>query len=265
MIFSRIIYSAILVGIVAGLVLSGLQVVTLNPVIFAAESFEVEAPVAASGVDGHAGHSHDHASAEGQAGSGHAHDPDEWAPEDGLERTAYTFLANILAGTGFAAVLFALMSHFWLARRRDISLRQGALWGLAGYLALFVAPAIGLPPEIPGVIAAPIEHRQLWWAFTAISVAAGLCLFAFAPLKFKALGLLFLVVPYLVGAPHDQGPMFQHPDPAAVLALTELHQQFVMLSAMVNLVFWLILGLACRLAFNRWFRSIPLSDDYAHA
>jgi predicted cobalt transporter CbtA len=81
----------------------------------------------------------------------------------------------------------------------------------------------------------------------------------------KALGLLFLALPYIVGAPHTPGAMFQHPDPAAVEALVDLHQQFVLISGITNLVFWLLLGLACHLAFNRWYRKVPLADDFAHA
>jgi cobalt transporter subunit CbtA len=252
MIFSRIIYSAILIGIVTGVALSCLQVINLNPIIFAAETYEVEQAIAGSAAGDHSSHDH-------------AHDADTWSPADGVERTAYTFFANVLASTGFAAILLALMSQFWLAHKRDISWPQGLLWGLAGYLALFVAPAIGLPPEIPGALAAPVEHRQLWWALTAVSVSIGLGLFAFAPTRFKAPGLLFLVIPYVVGAPQSQGPMFQHPDPAAVAALTDLHQQFVVISGITNLVFWLLLGVACRLAFNRWFRRIVMSEDYAQA
>jgi cobalt transporter subunit CbtA len=258
MIFSRIIYSAILIGIVTGAVLSCLQIVSLNPIIFAAESYELEgqAVSATSGDDGHSDHSPDHS---------HSHDAEAWAPADGIERTAYTFLSNVLASTGFAAMLLALMSQFWLSRNRQISGIQGALWGLAGFAALFLAPAIGLPPEIPGVIAAPVEHRQIWWVFAAASVAIGLGIFVFTPAKIKALGLLFLALPYVVGAPHIDGPMFQHPDPAVVDALVYLHQQFVVISGIANLVFWVLLGLGCRLAFNRWLRNVPLPDDYAHA
>jgi predicted cobalt transporter CbtA len=101
--------------------------------------------------------------------------------------------------------------------------------------------------------------------FAASSVAIGLGIFAFTPAKIKALGLFFLAIPYIVGAPQVQGPMFQHPDPAAVQALVYLHQQFVVTSGVTNLVFWLLLGLGCRLAFNRWLRNSPLPDEYAPA
>lgn len=250
MIFSRIIYSAILVGLVTGVLLSSLQIASLKPVILAAEAYEIGAGESATGngVEAHSDH-------------GHEHDEDAWAPADGLERTAYTLLANILLSTGFAAIMLALMNLSWLARKRNISWSQGSLWGLAGFTALFLAPALGLPPEIPGVTSAPVEHRQLWWLLTALSVAIGLGIFAFTAVRIKALGLLFLVIPYVVGAPRVDGSMFRHPDPNAAQALVYLHQQFVVISGITNLVFWLVLGLACRYAFYRWLRNLPISDD----
>jgi cobalt transporter subunit CbtA len=251
MIFSRIIYSAILVGFVAGVLLTSLQIASLNPIIFAAENYQLDATETATGSgDGHSGHNHEH-------------DDEAWLPEDGLERTAYTLFANILAGTGFAAMVLALMCQFWLTRKPDISWSQGSLWGLAGFTALFLAPAIGLPPEIPGMVAAAVEHRQMWWALCALSVAIGLGIFAFAPVRVKALGLLFLLIPYIVGAPQVDAPMFMHPDPSVVQALVDLHRRFVVSSAISNLVFWLVLGLACRFAFNRWLRNIPIVNDCA--
>jgi cobalt transporter subunit CbtA len=253
MIFSRIIYSAILIGIVTGALLSCLQILGVNPIIFAAETYEI----VDAETDGKA--VHDHA----DQSPGHSHEA--WAPEDGAERTAYTFLSNMSASIGFAAIMLAIMALFWLPKKRRITWTQGSLWGLAGFTALYLAPGIGLPPEIPGVLASPIEHRQIWWTLTALSVAIGLGVIAFSAVKFKFLGLPFLAIPYIVGAPHNDGPLFGHPDPTAVSALTELHQQFILTSGITNLVFWLILGLACTFAFNRWFRKVELTDDYAAA
>ncbi len=151
MIFSRIIYSSIVIGLVAGMLLTSLQIAGLKPIIVEAERFETLATEMPAG-HGNSGH------------SDHAHGDDFWAPAQGLERNAYSFLANVLASTGFAAIVLALMSQFQLPRKANISWGQGSLWGLAGFATLFLAPAIGLPPEIPGAVSAALEHRQLWWA-----------------------------------------------------------------------------------------------------
>ncbi|KEA63040.1 hypothetical protein ADIMK_2564 [Marinobacterium lacunae] len=42
-----------------------------------------------------------------------------------------------------------------------------------------------------------------------------------------------------------EGPLFINEDPNAVLALSELHTQFIFASTLNNLVFWLVAGLMC--------------------
>jgi cobalt transporter subunit CbtA len=247
MIFTRIIYSAVGIGLLTGLLLSLMQIVSVDPIIFAAEGFEVEAP--ASAPEGHEGHSHDHSG---------------WAPADGVERTFYTVLSNISAAIGFAAVMLALMNLFAVLGQAGFKPVHSLLWGLAGFAALYLAPGIGLPPEIPGIEAAPTEHRQAWWLLTVASVATGLGILALTPLRYKAICILFFAIPYLVGAPHPQGPLFVHPDPAAVTALMELHQRFIVSSGIVNLLFWIALGLACGYAFNRWFRPVLMANESAN-
>ncbi len=144
MIFRRIIYTALFVGCIAGLLLSAAQIITVNPILFAAEAFESEKPVNES-----VAHLHD---------DGHSHHHGEgWAPEDGVERTGFTIFSNISAGIGFAAMLLALMSQVQCQGFTQLSVSKGVLWGLGGFVAVFVAPAIGLPPEIPGIEAAALE------------------------------------------------------------------------------------------------------------
>ena len=254
MIFSRIIYSSIVIGLLAGMLLTSLQIAALNQIIFEAERYEAHSAETLSGHGDHGQSDHDHSA---HAEDGHA--GDTGAAAEGLERAAYSFLANVLASTGFAAIMLALMNQFQLPGKGDVSWGQSGLWGLAGFATLFLAPAIGLPPEIPGALSAPLEHRQLWWALAVLSVAIGLGIFAFAGARFKALGVLFLMAPYIVGAPQVDTPMFQHGDPSVTQTLINLHQQFVVISTIVNLIFWLSLGLGCRFAFNRWFRGLALS------
>ncbi|MGK0500601.1 MAG: cobalt transporter subunit CbtA [Oceanicoccus sp.] len=241
MLFRRIILAALLVGLVAGLVLSLAQITAVNPIIFAAETFEVEEVSAEP--------SHNHAS--------HDHGEEEWAPADGAERTGYTVAANVSAGVGFAAIMLALMSQLQLQGIARVTTLKGLAWGLGGFIAFFVAPGIGLPPEIPGIEAAPVEHRQTWWLFAVISVGTGLLVLSLAPWKLKALGLGLAALPYLVNIPHHDGPAFAHPDAEAVATLAQLHQEFIIASGFSNFAFWLVLG-----ALSAWLlKRLVLTDE----
>lgn len=234
MIFRRTIFSSLFVGLLAGLILSLFQVLTINPIIFEAESFEIE-------------QAHDHAS--------HDHSEGMWAPSDGIERTVYTVMANAAAGIAFSAILLSLMSQLQLQRVTRLSLIKGAGWGVAGFLVFFVAPGIGLPPEIPGVDAQAIEHRQVWWLLAVISAAAGLLLIAFTPVKFKVAGAVALALPYLIAAPRHEGATFLHPDAEVVATLTRLHHDFIITSGIGSLAFWLVLGVISAWVLNSWILS----------
>ena len=142
------------------------------------------------------------------------HDQDEgdgggkaWTPGDGAERTAYTLLANISAGIGFLGNFTCLDESVpALHRSRRLGWVQGSLWGLAGFSAIYLcSPGLDFPPEIPGFEAAPIQNRQLWWVFTVTSVSIGLGILAFTAIRVKAIGLVFLAMPYVIGAPGAGG------------------------------------------------------------
>lgn len=248
MLFRRIITVALLVGVVAGLLYSALQISTVNPIIFQAETFEIPA-------------AHDHGA---DAIAGHSHEADEWAPEDGTERNLYTLFANVAAAIGFCAILLALMAQLQLQGVARITPLKGLLWGFGGYVTFFVAPTIGMPPEIPGMEAPAIESRQWWWAAVVLGVGVGLLLLAFAPGKWKLLGVVSALVPYALQIPHLGGTMvFSHPDPATVNALIQLHQKFVMYTSLSNLAFWLVMGGLCAYALRRWIVSGSHDADLA--
>ena len=118
---------------------------------------------------------------------------------------------------------------------RALGWRSGLLWGLAGYLVFFVAPSLGLPPEVPGTEAARLTDRQMWWLMTAFSTAAGLSFVVFGrTLAIRMLGVVLLFVPHLVGAPQAQF----HGSTAPV----ELVDSFIYATVLTNLVLWLSLG-----------------------
>ena len=116
-----------------------------------------------------------------------------------------------------------------------IEAREGLLWGLGGFTAFTLSPALGLPPELPGTIAADLASRQAWWAFAALGAAGGLAVLAFGRGWWRLpAGLTLLVLPHAVGAPHVDA--FGGAVPA------ELAAQFVAKSIVVSAIFWAVLG-----------------------
>ena len=143
-VFLRIGLSAIIAGVLSGLLLTALQAYKVAPLILAAESYE------------HAATAHDH----GEAGA--------WAPQGTIERPAFRLATNMLAGVGFALLLSAALA----LRDRRVDWRKGLAWGLAGYAAFTLAPALGMPPELPGMVAGDLAARQAWWVGTVAATAA---------------------------------------------------------------------------------------------
>lgn len=171
----------------------------------------------------------------------HGHEHGGWKPENGAERTFFSALANISMAVAFGLLLSAAMtlrgvSHGW---------RGALLWGAAGYAVFFLAPSLGLPPEVPGTAAAPLGERQVWWLLTVAATAGGLALLALAPRwPLKLAGVALLLAPHLVGAPQ---PLVH-----ASAAPAELAQSFIYATAFANAVFWLALGALSGFFFKKF-------------
>jgi cobalt transporter subunit CbtA len=230
--FRNVVFLAALAGLCAGLVMTVLQVTTTVPLILQAETFEGAEPTSHDHGAAVAPHSHDAAVA--------AHEHDGWAPADGLERTAYTALANVVTGIGFALLLVVASE----LAGGITTLRQGLLWGFAGFAVFTLAPGLGLPPELPAMPAADLVARQIWWIGTVAATAGGLALVAFGRSgRLAVVGIVLLVVPHLIGAPQP----LSHDTPVP----EGLHHQFVVAVTVSNLVFWAVLGIATALLRNR--------------
>ncbi len=224
--------AAAISGVVAGIAFTGLQAFKVMPLIWQAEAFE-----SAPG-NSDPGHSHG-----APALNTHSHGDegdDTWAPADGIERIAFTLLANVLIGIGFALLLCAAFTLYG-----QVDWRKGLLWGLLGYTIFQLAPAFGLPPELPGMRSAPVNDRQIWWVAAVAATAGGLALIFLAKQGiWKAVGIALIALPHMIGAPH---PHFD--GPGALPA--ELAASFVSASLITNLLFWLLLGGVSAFAFNR--------------
>ncbi len=153
---------------------------------------------------------------------------------DQMSRHIGTVAMNLITYTGFALVLVA---GFAFANRfgHVIDARQGALWGLMGFISLHLAPAFGLPPELPGTVGADLQPRQIWWSATALATAIGIALIAYrkGPVLVAA-GIVLIALPHLIGAPQI--------DTYFGTAPPELASHFVTRSLGVAALSWIALG-----------------------
>ncbi len=242
MVFRKVVYYSILIGIVAGLVLTAAQRLQVVQIIFAAEVYE------STSID-----------AESGGADNHTH----WSPETGFERTVLTAFSNVLTAIGYALILLSVMLavQTWSPGKPNRLTWQRALgWSLAGYAIFWLAPSLGLPPEIPLQNAAELQDRQVWWVICVVCTAAGLGGLAFAPTPWRWLAPLVIAVPYLIGAPHPEGPMFLGQTPESTRALEALAADFVYAAAIVNAVFWLVLGSLVTWSGVRISRSMATAD-----
>ncbi len=211
--FSRILISGLFAGAAAGLITALLQLYFVQPVLLHAELYE-------SGELVHFG---------ADAVSAHPELPGFDAVRDGL-----SIVFTMLTYTGYALVLVALMS---MAERQghEVTARNGLMWGLAGFIAFHFAPGMSLAPEVPGVAAADVGVRQIWWTITVAAAGVAMWLIAFGGnLVSYLVAALLLMAPHVVGAPEPE--TFSGPVP------TEIGALFAARAFGIGMAAWALLG-----------------------
>lgn len=238
---NRLLMVAVIAGVLTGLVSTTTQLMWAVPLIHAAESFEAAGEGAAG---------HQHKMHEDGVGHGHVHgsEASEWSPADGAERSWWTFVTNASLAMGASLVMAGL-----LLLRGTGSVRTGVAWGAMGFVAFSLAPALGLPPELPGTVAADLGNRQAWWLSTAsATLVAMIVLLRTRHRALRAAAVGLAILPHAIGAPH--------PDVALSLVPTGLQSEFVAASLLSMLVFWLVLGATTGYLFSRTRLSLPQGE-----
>lgn len=203
MMFRQMVWTALIAGSIAGLLMTLFQFLQVIPLIEQAVGLEA---------GGEAIHT-----------VGLHHDIEQ-------NRTFFTALSNLLTGIGFGLLLGAGMVLHGV-----VSWKQGILWGLAGFVSFFVAPSLGLPPELPGSWKAALQERQIWWIATALGTAAGLVLLILTKATLlRLIGVFIILLPHLVGAPQ---PLL-----AGGTAPEHLKLDFWIATTLVSALFWMVLG-----------------------
>jgi cobalt transporter subunit CbtA len=238
-----IVFASALAGLIVGIVVTLAQQLGTVPLILRAEVYEKAAEAGEPAPPAGQPPAHEHgAAAAGQ--QQHEHGAMAWAPADGFERNAYTALFNVLDWIGFGLMLTGVL----VLLGRPVTWREGFLWGLGGFAAFVLAPSLGLPPELPGVPAAPLTPRQLWWLATVSATAIGLWLIVFrrSPLWAVA-AVLLLAAPHLIGAP--QLAEVQTNIPEALL------HRFIVAVTLTTLLSWALLGGLSGYLYQRFARA----------
>jgi cobalt transporter subunit CbtA len=162
---------------------------------------------------------------------------DDWV------RHLMTVSFNIVTYMGYGLILLGLMALAEMRGLTTVTPKQGLIWGLSGFVAVQLAPAMGMPPELPGTIAAELLPRQLWWLGTVFASSIGLWLIAFGTAPKVVIGALFLAAPQFIGAPHL--------DAFWGVAPPELAAEFAALSLSTSAVGWVLLGGLCSYFWTR--------------
>lgn len=258
MLFQRLIWCALGVALLLGSAQTMLQRLQTVPLILAAEVFEESktetaplAPEAATATHTHAdatAHEHEHGSAE------------EWSPAEGFERTAWTWVANVLHAFSMALLALATMG-FWAYRRavKSLSETHGVKLAFAvaasGWLSLHFWPSLGLHAELPGMDAAALQARQAWWVLAVGCSGLACAAVAFGTRTWKfAVAALLLAVPFVVGAPQHSGDALAGFSGEAHAQMAELERQFVWATTWLSLSFWVLLGALNAWVFTRWLK-----------
>ncbi len=212
--FTRIVTSALFAGAAAGLIAALLQLYFVQPVLLHAELYE-------SGTLVHFG---------GDAVSAHQDVGGIDLLRDGL-----SVLFTMLVYTGYALILIAAMA-FAENRGHVVTARNGIIWGIAGFVIVHFAPGFTLAPEVPGVAAADVYERQIWWFATVATAALAVWLIAFGRNWLAwAAAVVLLLAPHVIGAPEPD--QFTGPVP------TELGALFAARAFGIGAVAWVLTGL----------------------
>ena len=198
--FTRLFVGALLAGLCAGALAALIQLTFVVPLILQAELYETGALTHFGAAAAEAQHG---IAAPPAAQSEYVATESDQSPFSRSLGTVALFLVTYI---GFALLLvagFALVERIGPERAgHQITARTGAIWGICGFLAVQLAPAFGLAPELPGTPGAQLEARQLWWVACVVAtvIGAGLLVFGRGLIPLAA-GAILIAAPHLIGAP----------------------------------------------------------------
>lgn len=220
----RMLAGGLIAGFAAGLFAAMLHFAFVQELILQAELYETGDLV-------HFGEPMDHGAQDAHGGhGGHG----EAGAASAFTRNALTVL---FSGLIYAAYGLILVAGYQVAALfgRALTPAEGVLWGIAGFAAFQLSPAMGLAPELPGTIAADLSLRQIWWLGCVAATIGGLALIGYGRGMIATIaGAVLVVLPHAIGAPVlDEYYGYAPPELAAEFSARVLG---------VGLAVWALLG-----------------------
>lgn len=211
--FTKIITTALFAGFIVGIVSAILQLIFIQPILLHAELYET----------GSLTHF-------GENNSKKVH---QKLPFD-FQRNGLSILFSALIYTGYAIILVSILAYASSLSLKTDNLRS-ILFGISGFFAVQLAPAFGLPPELPGAAAAEVVPRQVWWYFCVFATIIGIWMISFGDkILYVSIGIIVILIPHLIGAPEPE--FFVGPTPP------ELASHFASRTLALGAVSWIFLG-----------------------
>lgn len=211
--FTKIITTALFAGFIAGVVSAIIQLIFIQPIFLHAELYETEALI--------------------HFGENSSKGTHQELPFD-FQRNGLSILFSALIYTGYALILVSLIAYASSLNFKIDNLRS-ILFGVCGFFTVQLAPAFGLPPELPGVAAAEVIPRQLWWCFCVVATGVGIWMISFGDrMLYVLVGIIIILIPHLIGAPEPE--FFVGPTPP------ELASHFASRTLALGAATWIFLG-----------------------
>lgn len=218
-----LISNGLIAGAIVGVFIAILHFWLLQPIIVEAERYELgELALPTLSVDTYGATS---------AEAKHSHADHE----SNITRNSLTILFLMLIWCGFGLLMGAALKTIELMTKEKTP--SGLILGIIGFAAFMAFPALGLPPEPPGMPAAKLFDRQIWWIATATATLLGSGLILLRtewPAYITAAAIIAL--PHFIGTPipHFLEPPIIPPELAALFAARTIG---------LALIGWLALGL----------------------
>ncbi|HUG25810.1 CbtA family protein [Piscinibacter sp.] len=219
---TRTLFIGLAAGAIAGAVAATVQATLMQPQIVQAEALEASQTMHDAAV-----HQVDDPS------GGHTHPQSEEPSDDPLKRHLGTVIAIVCTAIGYGLILSSVIA---LSQRRGW--RFGLLLGAVGFVSMQLAPALGAPPQPPGLPSYDVHVWQLWWLLAAGCTAAACLLVIDAVQVRRPAGLALCTALALL--PHVVRPLFSAMGPLPEAG--QLTSAFALSSFATSAVLWLSLG-----------------------